>query len=281
MIRGVHSTCGCTTAGVNPRALKPGESIDVKIVFHPQGKLDEQRETVTIVTGTSPVDDVAIGVWAVVDPPIRVSPKALYWDEIAPERGASGEVVVTGPLESFGVSNVVWDGPAGVETTLSEESEVEIHGVQRRCVRIGVVIREATRPGPFQGSLLVRTNDALRPLVSVTVGGWVLGQVRCDPTLVRIDEARAGRAVVFRVMLDHRAGLPFGVKRVQDLARPGLAVDWKAEPAEVNGRPVQQVTISLPTSIRAQAIRGQLVFETDQAQEPAVRLPFNVSLAPP
>ncbi len=276
--RGVRSTCGCTTAGIIPRSLKPGERADLEIAFHPQGKLDEQREEVTIATDG--LGDIVVEVRAIVDPEVRVSPKAIYWEEVARESGGAAEIVVTGPLDSFAVSNVVWDGTPGVRATINGEGEQQVRGRLRRTIRIGVQAGEV-RPGPFKGTVLIRTNHPLKQLLSVSVGGWVLGRIRADTASLRFGEPVAGRPVSIEVAIIHADGVAFEAKAVRDLLRPGVVLDWRAQPAGSSEAGARLVRVTVPTSIRAESVRGQLMIETTCPGEPPVRVPYQIALRRP
>lgn len=48
IIRKVHATCGCTAVAPPKKAIKPGETSSIKVIFNSRGKLNKQHKTVRI-----------------------------------------------------------------------------------------------------------------------------------------------------------------------------------------------------------------------------------------
>jgi archaellum component FlaG (FlaF/FlaG flagellin family) len=55
IIESVSASCGCTTPTKPEKAIAPGKSDKIEVVFHPKpGQLNEQTKTVTVTANTEP-----------------------------------------------------------------------------------------------------------------------------------------------------------------------------------------------------------------------------------
>lgn len=55
IIESVSASCGCTTPTKPEKAIQPGKSDKIEVVFHPKpGQLNEQNKTVTVIANTDP-----------------------------------------------------------------------------------------------------------------------------------------------------------------------------------------------------------------------------------
>lgn len=50
MIRKVHASCGCTAVAPPKKAIKPGETSEIKVVFHSRGKRNRQHKSIRVYT---------------------------------------------------------------------------------------------------------------------------------------------------------------------------------------------------------------------------------------
>lgn len=76
----VHTSCGCTTAGVKKNDVAPGEKGEITATFNIGGRTGVQTKTVTVATDDPKQPTTLLTLTAVIAQPLELQPALVFWD---------------------------------------------------------------------------------------------------------------------------------------------------------------------------------------------------------
>ena len=120
-ITNVHTSCGCTTAGLDKRTYAPGESGEITAVFHPADRTGLQEKYITITTDEPNPQPYQVLLEVNIKEYLTAVPRLLTWKvgETLSER-----MVVLSALPSQPITEIKpQDEEAGTFTTRIETVE--------------------------------------------------------------------------------------------------------------------------------------------------------------
>ncbi len=79
-IASVHTSCGCTTAGVKKEDVAPNETGEVTATFNIGGRTGVQQKTVTVTTDDPKQPSTVLTLKAVIAQPFELQPALVYWE---------------------------------------------------------------------------------------------------------------------------------------------------------------------------------------------------------
>jgi hypothetical protein len=78
-IDAVHTSCGCTTAGLSKTTYAPGEVGELRVRFDTTGRSGEQRKTITVTSDAAPTTPTQLTLVVALPEPLTVEPRLLLW----------------------------------------------------------------------------------------------------------------------------------------------------------------------------------------------------------
>jgi hypothetical protein len=136
----------------------------------PDVRVGPLAEKIHIITNSKFQPDYWVSVSGVVRPTFRVDPTAVNFGEVAPTDSAATRVIMlrSNDLktpEKF-VVNSAESGIAGVTAAFKPTD-------RKGEFEITVQVAKDAKPGALDGNVLVKTNDSVKPLVTIPVKGTV------------------------------------------------------------------------------------------------------------
>ena len=174
----VISSCGCTAALVSKDSLKPGEIGELKVTFNTMGYEGDITKYIYIETNdpANPKKQVAVSVSIDVPPRPKVELDAYSMD--------LGLVLEGEPL----VANTIVKNSGELELSVSfnhrdarffiKEKEVEgpLKIQSGKKEHIDIRIPSEQRTGLIREYILLRTNDTMRPNLSLYISGYIVSK---------------------------------------------------------------------------------------------------------
>jgi hypothetical protein len=178
-----------------------------------------------------------------------------------------------------------------LEATLGEPKQVEVSGEQVLEVPLTVTVKGDAQVGPVVGNVAVRTSDPNR-MLNLTVSGEVTGDIQVVPANVQLGRMSFGQPVNHLVRLMSRNGKPFKIVKITEQTKMTPFFGDPATQERVVKAIIEEdksvtpsawiIRLSATAPTTPLAVRGELVIETDLADERQVRVPyFGFSAAQP
>jgi Protein of unknown function (DUF1573) len=272
----IQTTCGCTAAGLTDPVLAPGDARELTIRFRPQGKLDEKRESVTLISNdpNSPITVIEIRVF--VDPVVRSTPALVSFGDLNKGQVATKTVTVQGRGEDFKLDGVFWDGSDGVTARIVGERVIVVREAPRREYDVEVRFVGRQQVGSVRGTLMVRTNDDRRKVLRIAVLGRILQDLRATPSVIGTTAPQTENAVRIALILRDHAGRPFHVTGVEDSSRNKLPLTWRLDPSTEDDMGVQHITLTIDGPRQVGLLRGAFCIQTDRSNDATVTVPYTI-----
>lgn len=78
-IASVHTSCGCTTAGVKKNDVAPNEKGEITATFNIGGRTGPQQKTITVQTDDTKQPTTVLTLKAVIAQPLELQPSFVFW----------------------------------------------------------------------------------------------------------------------------------------------------------------------------------------------------------
>jgi hypothetical protein len=190
IIRNVRTTCGCAAALISSKEIKPGQTGEIKVTFNTKGYEGNQTKYL-YVDSNDPKDPKAqLTVKAAIDVPPR------------PRIELDRYQVDLGPvLESEGIeTQITLSNPGERELSVEfshKDSEFRIGNrtvptplkiAAGKEVTVNMKIRPRRNLGLIREYVLLRTNDPMRPNLSLYVAGYIFSMEQLGELFGRLTE---------------------------------------------------------------------------------------------
>jgi hypothetical protein len=109
-IKGLKSSCGCTTAHLEKKTYAPGESGEVDIHFVFGDRKGYYRKTVTVTTDDKTAEPVVLVLRITIHDPVTIAPALVYWKTGEPATAKSVQFT-TEPAERVHIKSVTSSNP--------------------------------------------------------------------------------------------------------------------------------------------------------------------------
>ncbi|MDQ6809953.1 MAG: DUF1573 domain-containing protein [Verrucomicrobiota bacterium] len=135
-ISSVHTSCGCTTAGVQKNDVAPGEKGEITATFNIGGRTGVQTKTVTVTTDDPKQPTTLLTLKAVIAQGLELQPALVFWEsgEASKPKTITVKTSKEMPVKSLDVASSNPDFSTKVESGPGEGE-----------FRINVQPRETTR----------------------------------------------------------------------------------------------------------------------------------------
>ncbi|MBN1272008.1 MAG: DUF1573 domain-containing protein [Candidatus Aminicenantes bacterium] len=172
----VRASCGCTAVILSKKIIPPGEEGTLKVTFNSRGYSDKVRKYIFLDTNDPDREKFQIFVEADIEVPPR--------PRIALEQYTAdvGLVIEKEKIRhAFKVKNI---GERELSfSCLHRQAEFMVNGEKNsfpvkvspgRDVEVFIDIGRAEKPGIFRDSILIKSNDPMRPNISLFLSGYVV-----------------------------------------------------------------------------------------------------------
>jgi hypothetical protein len=260
-IRGVKTSCGCTTGNPSKMHVAPGDSTDIAVAFDTHFQKGHQVRTITAFTNDPNNPQVAMTMQGVVKKQVEASPAEIAFGTV--KRG-------TEDTKELVVNDLNPRGPFQVGPVSNSNSAIKVVQDKRPDGKPGALLKVSllkTMPvGPFDDTIKITTN---RVPLQVDVFGTVTGDLNVDPAQVSFGIVPHGEDIVRIFKLSNQGPHPV---KVLDVASSSPSVAASAEP--VTPGKEYKVTVTLRRGTPEGQLRGNLTIRTDDPDQATLNVPF-------
>lgn len=258
------TSCGCTVADISRKIIPPGESATLKAVLSLKNKRGNQRKTITIHSNDPDSPTFQLHLEGVATSDLTLNPERIFLSGISPDDEITRTVDITSktkPIIVKGVNNPLSQIDASVET-LREGHEY----------RLTVRTKPPLEVGRFQNHILVETEPANQPRISILVMGDVVGALAFAPQQIVLSE-NTTNAVTRYVVVRPGSQKKFTITKIE---LPN-EMQSKTFPMGENGYRIQ-----LQNIVPDAALKGEkVIIHTDVEAMPLIEIPFVVQEGKP
>jgi hypothetical protein len=261
-IRGVKTSCGCTTGQPSKMHVAPGDTTDIAVSFDTHFQKGHQIRAITVYTNDPDNPQVAMTMQGIVKKQVEAVPGEVSFGDV--KRGAeeTKELVVNDLNPGRSAFSV---GPV-----TNSNSSIKVVQEKRTDGKPGALLKVSllkTMPvGPFDDTIKITTN---RVPLQVDVFGTVTGDLNVDPAQVSFGIVPRGQDIVRIFKLSNQGPKPV---KVLDVASSSPAVGAVAE-AVTPGKEYR-VTVTLRHGTPDGQLRGNLTIKTDDPDQATLNVPF-------
>jgi len=178
------TSCRCAVATLGTDEIPPGASTKVKLKWKAKDVIGAYRQTAVLYTNDPTRLQVTLAITGEITVAVRNDPPELIFSRVTAGQAAAGQVrlwcnLPEPRLEIRDFKLAQPDSAQYFDVTLEPLPPAEIR--QERHAHSGVLVRVAVKPGlpqgPFQQTILLRTNLQSVPEVTIPIRGAVDGQI--------------------------------------------------------------------------------------------------------
>jgi hypothetical protein len=261
-IRGVKTSCGCTTGDPSKTHVAPGDTSEIAVAFDTHFQKGHQVRTITASTNDPDNPQVAMTMQGIVKKQVEAQPGEVAFGDV--KRGAeqTKEVVVSDLNPARGAFSV---GPvSNSNASIKVEQEKRPDGKPGALLKVSLL--KSMPLGPFDDTIKITTN---RVPLQVDVFGTVTGDLNVDPAQVSFGIVPRGQDIVRIFKLSNQGPKPV---KVLEVASSSPSVGAIAEP--VTPGKEYKVTVTLRHGTPDGQLRGNLTIKTDDPDQATLNVPF-------
>src|SRR5208282_3326756 len=260
-IRGVKSSCGCTTGNPSKMHIAPGDESEIAVSFDTHFQKGHQVRTITAVTNDPGNPQVAMTMQGIVKKQVEAQPAEISFGNVKKGTEDTRELVV---------NDLNPRGPFQVGPVSNSNSSIKVVQGKRPDGKPGALLKVSllkTMPvGQFDDTIKITTN---RVPLQVDVFGTVTGDLNIDPAQVSFGIVPRGQDIVRIFKLSNQGSHPV---KVLDVSSSTPAVEAIAE-AVTPGKEYK-VTVTLMHGTPDGQLRGNLTIKTDDPDQATLNVPF-------
>ncbi len=292
-ILNMSGSCGCTVPAKPPKdTFAPGEEGEVTATFNPANRRGREVKHVYMDTDyqKSPRMEMTFSVETL--PRVLVEPMSMFLGERRrDDAGAGGQtLVITGRAANFDVTDVLLaDRSKNFTFTRLDKTTIKgDDGADLTRIQYSVDLAPGLPIGPYRTSLVVATNDAKKPNVTVAVSAAVVGDLRLVPDRVSLVSTQMGQPWFRDIRIEHRRGESFAILGVEvvDLS-PDFGAVMDVIPVTPNAALNQmggyQIRIAGMTPTKGGQSTAKVIIRTNIKDQETIEVPLavNIILAAP
>ncbi len=260
-IRGVKTSCGCTTGNPSKMHVAPGDQSEIAVSFDTHFQKGHQVRTITAFTNDPDNPQVAMTMQGVVKKQVEAEPGEISFGNV--KKGTEDTRVLV-------VNDLNPRGPFEVGPVSNSNSSIKVVQEKRPDGKPGALLKVSllkTMPvGPFDDTIKITTN---RVPLQVDVFGTVTGDLNIDPAQISFGIVPHGQDIVRIFKLSNQGPRPV---KVLEVASSSPAVGATAQPV-TPGREYK-VTVTLRHGTPDGQLRGNLTIKTDDPDQATLVVPF-------
>lgn len=176
IIKNVRTSCGCAAALISKKELRPGEKGEIKVTFNTKGYGGRQSKFVYVESNDPQHPRIQLLILASID--IPPSPK-IELDKYSVDLGL---ILETEPIET--TSKITNAGELELQVEFSHKNAVFMHNNKQvssaskipagKSMDITMKITPRKRQGLVREYILLKTNDPMRPNLSLYISGYII-----------------------------------------------------------------------------------------------------------
>ena len=261
-IRGVKTSCGCTTGDPSKTHVAPGDSSEIAVSFDTHFQKGHQVRTITASTNDPDNPQVAMTMQGIVKKQVEAQPGEVAFGEVKRGNEQTKEVIVNDLNPARGAFSV---GPvSNSNASIKVEQEKRPDGKPGALLKVSLL--KSMPLGPFDDTIKITTN---RVPLQVDVFGTVTGDLNVDPAQVSFGIVPRGQDIVRIFKLSNQGPKPV---KVIEVASSSPSVGAIAEP--VTPGKEYKVTVTLRHGTPDGQLRGNLTIKTDDPDQATLNVPF-------
>lgn len=182
VISNVRSTCGCTAVLLSKKTIQPGMEGTLKVTFNSRGYSGEVRKYIFVETNDPERKKVQIFIEADVEVPPR---PRIALEKYMADIGLvleDEEIRHTLKVKNIGERNLSFScfhRRAGFSVN-GKKNPFPVKVSSGREVDVIIDIGRAEKTGVFRDNILIKSNDPMRPNLSLFLSGYVISQKQLD-----------------------------------------------------------------------------------------------------
>ena len=208
-VRGVRTSCGCTTPSVVPSTVKSGEKGAVRAVFNTRSFTGQRGATITVVFDRPWYREVQLQVRGYIRRDVVFSPGSVEFGTL--REGERAERVID--LEYAGRNDWQVTAVRVPDSHLSVETRQTKRGAGRVGYELVVRLAPDAPAGTLDTELTLETNDWRGNRVPLAVTGQIVPPLSVSPALLYLGNAKAGQELKTRLVV--RAAEAFRITAVE------------------------------------------------------------------
>lgn len=260
-IRGVKTSCGCTTGTPTKSHIAPGEESAIEVAFDTHFQKGHQVRAITVSTNDPANPQVALTMQGNVKKQVEAAPAQVAFGTLRKGTEDTKQVVI---------NDLMGGGPFRVGPVSNSSPSIKVVQEKRPDGKPGAVLKVSllkTMPvGPFDDTIKITTN---RIPLQVDVFGTVTGDLSIDPAQVSFGIVPKGQDIVRILKLSNQG--PRAVK-VLDVTSSTPAVVASTETVDAGKE--FKITVTLRRGTAEGQLRGQLQIKTDDSEQATINVPF-------
>ncbi len=261
-IRGVKTSCGCTTGEPSKMHVAPGDTSEIAVAFDTHFQKGHQVRTITASTNDPDNPQVAMTMQGIVKKQVEAQPDEVAFGDVKRGSEQTKEVVVNDLNPARGAFSV---GPvSNSNSSIKVEQEKRPDGKPGALLKVSLL--KSMPLGPFDDTIKITTN---RVPLQVDVFGTVTGDLNVDPAQVSFGIVPRGQDIVRIFKLSNQGPKPV---KVLEVASSSPSVGAIAEP--VTPGKEYKVTVTLRHGTPDGQLRGNLTIKTDDPDQATLNVPF-------
>lgn len=274
-ISNTAGSCGCTVPQLSKKTYAPGESGEIHVEYHPQGKRGPQQTNVTVTSNDPARPQVILHVKSDVRPMIMADPILVNLGQIPKGKGGTSVSKIVSRVPTLKPQTATPNN-SFLEATIGPMTEATVEGETMSEYTLEIKVPPKAPVGQITANVAVRTNDPSR-LLNITVMGEVVGDVGVNPPRLTLQSLTPDQEINTIFKVTSRTGKAFKVSEVVEEPAPGLPKTFSniTVTEDTSTTPhAYVVTVTGKAGDKAGAIRGDLVVKTDIEDEKEVKVPY-------
>lgn len=254
-------SCGCTRVLKYTQKLEAREKGFVDVEMDARKFQGSKAVTIQVRFGPKFQSTAILQVRAFARTDVQINPGQINFGTVAQgQKPAQAiDVTYTGQQINWQITGVEAENNAKVKATYQR-----VQG-GRSAFRINVELKDDAEPGMIQEQILLKTNDAANPVISLPVTGAVQGRLAVvQGGQVRLDTVKVGEESVRNITV--RGNKPFKIVKIEGDGQ-GLTVKYTPIP----DTPIQTVNVVFAPT-QAGELKRKLTFTTDQNESTSVTI---------
>lgn len=231
IITSASGSCHCTVPQLSKMDYAPGETGEIKVIFDPKGKAAGQvQQRVTVVSNdpTSPTSSLLIE--ADVQPIVTIEPKIIAFNQVAKGESRTVDLVVTGRIEGFAITDIKFDGQGEeIKTEIGKSEPIEMNGEKFYRIPVKIIYPPAKKIERFNRNMILTTNDAREKEARIPVLGEVVGDLESKPQRVTMGLVARKAEFSNTATITSRGNKPFRILGIKQVDAPAGRTDPKLD----------------------------------------------------
>jgi len=264
-ITSIRPAMGCLTAWTSKQILQPNEKATISVSMDARRFTGKKTCCIWVSVGPTYPSTAVLTVTAISREDIVCNPSQVTFGAVAPGQTptATIDVEYAGKL-AWVVSEAVVPKEAPFEVTVKElyrHPGDDAHGEVGYQVKVS--LKKDAKPGQFQESIFLKTNDPSAGLLPVWVTGNIQAPLEAVPATLNLKDVKSGATLTRRVLV--RSPKPFRVTGIEGPDAVTLTLDQPSQPNQV-----QTVTLEIVSPPQEGPFVYEVKIKTDLQDTPVV-----------